>query len=80
MLLLLYLLLIRPQSKRAKEHRQLVAGIAEGDEVLTSGGLVGKVAKVGDDYLTVEVASGVKMKLLKSAVTAALPKGTIKEI
>ena len=80
MFLLMYLLILRPQSKRAKEHRQLVAAIAKGDEVLTSGGLVGKVTRVGEDYLAVEVSGGVELKVLKSAVTAALPKGTIAKI
>ena len=83
MFLLLYLLIIRPQSKRAKEHRQLVASIDKGDEVLTSGGLLGKVTRVSDDYIVVAVSEksgGVELKLLKSAVTAALPKGTIANV
>lgn len=86
MFLLLYLLIIRPQSKRAKEHRQLVASIDKGDEVLTSGGLLGKVTRVSDDYIVVAVSDksdksgGVELKLLKSAVTAALPKGTIANV
>ncbi|MGI9249928.1 MAG: preprotein translocase subunit YajC [Pseudohongiellaceae bacterium] len=80
MILLFYLILWRPQSKRAREHRELVSGISKGDEVLTSGGLLGKVTRVDEDYITIEVATGVELKLQKSAVTAALPKGTIKEV
>ena len=86
MFLLLYLLIIRPQSKRAKEHRQLVSSIDKGDEVLTSGGLLGKVTRVSDDYIVLAVSEkseksgGVELKLLKSAVTAALPKGTIAKV
>lgn len=80
MFLLFYLILWRPQSKRAKEHRELVAGISKGDEVMTSGGLMGKVTRVSDDYLAVEVADGVELKLQKSSVAAALPKGTIGQI
>ena len=80
MFLLFYVLLWRPQSKRAKEHRELVSGISKGDEVMTSGGLLGKVTKVSDDYMTVQVAEGVELKLQKSSVAAALPKGTINQI
>ena len=61
MFLLFYVLLWRPQSKRAKEHRELVGGISKGDEVMTSGGLLGKVTKVSDDYMTVQVADGVEL-------------------
>lgn len=80
MFLLFYLILWRPQAKRAKEHRELVGSLGKGDEVLTSGGILGKVTKVSDDYVTVEVAEGVELNLQKSAVAAALPKGTIKSI
>jgi len=75
-----YFLLIRPQTKRAKEHRELVSALAKGDEVLTSGGILGKVVKVSDDYVTIEVAANVELNMQKSAVAAALPKGTIKSI
>ena len=80
MILLFWLLLIRPQSKRAKEHRELVASISKGDEVMTQGGLLGKVAKVGGEYIVVQVADGVEIKLQKSSVAAALPKGTLEQI
>jgi preprotein translocase subunit YajC len=73
-----YFLLIRPQSKRAKEHREMVAKLAKGDEVVTNGGMLAKVTEVGDGYLTVEIADGVAIKLQRAAVTQVLPKGTIK--
>ena len=80
MFVLFYLILWRPQSKRAKEHRELVSALAKGDEVLTSGGLLGKVTKVTDDYVTLQVAEGVELCMQKASVAAALPKGTIKSI
>jgi len=80
MFLLFYLILWRPQAKRAKEHRELVGALGKGDEVLTSGGILGRVTKVTDDYVSVEIANGVEISLQKSAVAAALPKGTIKSI
>ncbi len=80
MFVLFYLILWRPQAKRAKEHRELVTALTKGDEVLTSGGILGKVTKVSDDYITIEVAEGVELNMQKSAVAAALPKGTIKSI
>jgi preprotein translocase subunit YajC len=80
MFVLFYLILWRPQAKRAKEHRELVGALTKGDEVLTSGGILGRVTKVADDYVTIEVAAGVELNMQKSAVAAALPKGTIKSI
>ncbi|MCB1670092.1 MAG: preprotein translocase subunit YajC [Gammaproteobacteria bacterium] len=77
MFLLFYFILWRPQSKRAKEHRELIGSISKGDEVMTSGGLLGKVTVVNDDYIGISVAEGVELKLQKSSVAAALPKGTI---
>jgi preprotein translocase subunit YajC len=73
-----YFLLIRPQTKRAKEHRQLVEKLAVGDEVVTNGGILGKVTHVGDSFVTVELADNVKIKLQKHAVASVVPKGTIK--
>jgi|TARA_B100001964_G_scaffold182652_1_gene202145 preprotein translocase subunit YajC len=75
-----YFIVWRPQSKRSKEHRELVAGLGKGDEVVTNGGLIGKIVKVEDQYLVFEVADNVHLKLQKGAVAAALPKGTIKSI
>lgn len=73
-----YLLLWRPQAKRAKEHRELISNLAAGDEVVTSGGLMGKVKKLGEDFLVVEIADNVSIKLQKGAVSTVLPKGTLK--
>jgi len=80
LILLFWLLLIRPQSKRAKEHRELVASIDKGDEIMTSGGLLGKVTKVSGEYMLLQVASGVEIKLQKTSIAAALPKGTLEQI
>ena len=76
----LYFLMIRPQMKKAKEHKALIAALAKGDEVVTQGGIAGRVAKVGDDFLSVEVADKVEIQLQKSAVSLVLPKGTLKNL
>ena len=84
MFVILYFLMIRPQMKRQKEHRNLVAGLSKGDEVITSGGLLGKVTKVSDNYITLEVAEladkPVEIVLQRTAVSNVLPKGTIKSL
>lgn len=80
MFLLFYLILWRPQAKRAKEHRELVAAISKGDEVMTSGGIIGKVTRVTDDYIAMEIAKSVEIRLQKSSVAAVLPKGTLENI
>ena len=79
-LLIFYFLLWRPQSKRQKEHKALIGDLSVGDEVVTAGGMLGKVTKVTDDFIVIEVSKGVELPVQKVAVTAALPKGTIKEI
>jgi len=73
-----YFLLIRPQAKRAKEHKAMVAALSTGDEVVTGGGILGKVSEVSDQFLVVEVAEGVKVKVQRHTVTQVLPKGTVK--
>ena len=73
-----YFLLIRPQMKRAKEHKKLVAELGTGDEVVTNGGLLGKITKVGESFVTVELADNVQVKLQKHAIASVMPKGTIK--
>jgi len=78
--LVFYFIIWRPQSKRAKEHRNLVGSIDKGDEIVTNGGLIGKVVRVEEQFLVIEVAKGVELKLQRHAVSAALPKGTIKNI
>ncbi|PCM46066.1 preprotein translocase subunit YajC [Marinobacter sp. ANT_B65] len=79
-ILIFYFLIWRPQSKRAKEHKSLMSGLNKGDEVVTSGGIVGKITKVSDDFIVVEIADNVEVKIQKVAVAAALPKGTLKDI
>ncbi len=74
-----YFLLMRPQMKRAKEHKNLLASLAKGDEVVTSGGLLGRVTEMGEDFISVEIAPGVVSKLQKHAVSAVMPKGTLKD-
>ncbi len=73
-----YFLLIRPQTKRAKEHQAMIAALAKGDEVVTAGGLVGRIAQISDQYLTVEIADGIEARFERTAVQKVLPKGTIK--
>ena len=75
-----YFLLWRPQSKRRKEHQQLMSALTKGDEVVTAGGIVGRVTKVEDDFVKVQVASDVELRIQKSAVGATLPKGTLKSL
>ena len=79
-ILIFYFLIWRPQSKRAKEHKALMSGLNKGDEVVTSGGVAGRITKVTDDFIVLEVADNVEMKIQKVAVAAALPKGTLKDI
>jgi len=84
MFVVLYFLMIRPQMKRQKEHKALIAALAKGDEVISAGGLLGKVTKVTDNYVTIEVAElaekPVEIVMQKASVTMLLPKGTIKSI
>ncbi|HEX6997764.1 MAG TPA: preprotein translocase subunit YajC [Gammaproteobacteria bacterium] len=75
---LFYFLLIRPQAKKQKEHRAMVEALSVGDEVVTGGGVLGKVTEVGEQFVTVEVADGVRLKVQKHTIGAVLPKGTMK--
>ena len=75
-----YFMLWRPQAKRQKEHKNLIEGLAKNDEVVTAGGMLGKVTKVTEEFAVIEVADGVQFPVQKVAVTAVLPKGTIKEV
>ena len=74
----MYFLLFRPQMKRAKEHRELVAKLQKGDEVLTSGGMAGRIEDLGESFVTVEIADRVSIKVQRGAISAVLPKGTLK--
>lgn len=78
MFVVLYFVMIRPQMKRQKEHKAMIEALAKGDEVVTSGGLLGKVSKLGETYLHVEVANGVELQVQRTAVVQVLPKGTFK--
>ncbi|MCH9692328.1 MAG: preprotein translocase subunit YajC [Gammaproteobacteria bacterium] len=78
--LFMWLFIIRPQRKRQKEHTQLVSNLQKGDEVVTSSGMLGRIDKVDDDYIVLEVAEDMRLKFQKVAVHAVLPKGTIKKI
>jgi len=75
---LFYFMLIRPQQRRAKEHQALVGKLAAGDEVVTNGGLLGKVTEVGDLFVTLEVAEGVRVKVQRFQIASLMPKGTLK--
>ncbi|GAB3034372.1 hypothetical protein GCM10027285_16550 [Oleiagrimonas citrea] len=75
---LMYFMMIRPQMKRQKEHRAMVAALGKGDEVVTNGGLAGRIAEMGESFVTVEVAEGVQIKVQRAAIAQVLPKGTLK--
>jgi preprotein translocase subunit YajC len=78
MFVVLYFIMIRPQMKRQKEHKAMVEALAKGDEVVTSGGVLGRVSKLGETYLHVEVASGVELQVQRASIVQVLPKGTLK--
>jgi preprotein translocase subunit YajC len=78
MFAVLYFVMIRPQMKKQKEHRSMIDALAKGDEIVTAGGLLGKVSKIGDAYIGVELASGVEVQMQRQAVVQVLPKGTLK--
>ncbi|WP_426702434.1 preprotein translocase subunit YajC [Rhodanobacter sp. Col0626] len=77
---LMYFMMIRPQMKRQKEHRALLAGLAKGDEVVTNGGIAGRVDELGETFITVEIAANVKVKVQKGSVQQVLPKGSLKSV
>lgn len=78
LIVVFYFLLIRPQQKRQKEHRQMVADLSTGDEIVTGGGVLGKVTEVGEQFLTVEISPNVSIKVQKHTVAAVMPQGTVK--
>lgn len=75
---IMYFMIIRPQQKRSKDHKKLQSSLSKGDEVVTSGGMLGKILKVGDNSIKVEIAEGVAIKLQKSSISSVLPKGSLK--
>jgi len=78
MFVVLYFVMIRPQMKKQKEHKTMIDALAKGDEIVTAGGFLGKVSKLGDGYLHVEIANGVEIQMQRSAVIQVLPKGSMK--
>ncbi len=75
---IMYFMIIRPQQKRSKDHQKLIGSLSKGDEVMTSGGMLGKIQKVGDNSITLEISDGVAIKLQKSSISSVLPKGSLK--
>ncbi len=80
MFVVLYFIMIRPQMKRAKEHKALVEALSKGDEVVTQGGIAGRIIKVGDSFVTVEIADKVEIQVQKPAIQLVLPKGSLKSL
>ena len=80
MFAVLYFLMVRPQMKKAKEHKALLEAISKGDEVVTQGGLAGRITKVGDDFISIAIADNVEIQMQKGAITLVLPKGTLKNL
>lgn len=78
MFVVLYFIMIRPQMKKQKEHKAMIEAVAKGDEIVTAGGVLGKVSKIGDTFLGLEVANGVEIQIQRSAIVQVLPKGSIK--
>ncbi|MFW2374044.1 MAG: preprotein translocase subunit YajC [Gammaproteobacteria bacterium] len=79
LIFLFYFFLIRPQSKRAKEHRSMVEKLSKGDEVVTQGGILGKITQVGENFVSLEIADNITINIQKGSIGALMPKGTIKE-
>lgn len=80
LVIIFYFLLIRPQMKRTKEHRKMVDALAKGDEAVTNGGLLGRVKDLGENFIVMELAQGVEVKVQRNAISAVLPKGTMKTL
>ena len=80
MFAVLYFLMVRPQMKKAKEHKALLEALAKGDEVVTQGGLAGRITKVGDDFISIAIADNVEIQMQKGAISLVLPKGTLKNL
>ena len=78
MFVVLYFIMIRPQMKRQKEHKAMIEAIAKGDEVVTAGGMLGRVSKLGETYVSIEIAGNVEVQVQRTAITQVLPKGTLK--
>ena len=75
-----YFIIIRPQAKQAKEHKAMIESLSKGDEIVTNGGIVGRINKIGDNFIAVEIAKDLEIKVQRHAVTTVLPKGTMKSL
>lgn len=75
---IMYFMIIRPQQKRQKDHKTMLAALNKGDEIVTNGGVLGKISQVGDNFIQLEIADGVQVKIQKNAIASVMPKGTIK--
>lgn len=80
LLVLFYVMLIRPQSKRAKEHRAMQSALSKGDEVVTDGGIMGKIINITDNAITVEIADNIEVKVRRESISSVMPKGTLKKL
>ena len=80
MVVAVYFLMFRPQMKKHKEHQKLVSQLQKGDEIITSGGITGRISKIGDNYNTIEIAPGVEVQVQRHAISTVLPKGTLKHL
>jgi preprotein translocase subunit YajC len=80
MIAILYFFMIRPQMKRQKEHKNMVSDLAKGDEIVSAGGIVGKITALGDNFAKVEIANSVEVKIRRQAIESVLPKGSLKEL
>lgn len=79
-ILIMYFLMIRPQQKKMKQHKEMVSTLEKGDEVMTTGGILGRVSKIKDDFIVVTISDGIEIKFQKASIAQTLPKGTIKSI
>jgi preprotein translocase subunit YajC len=78
MFVIMYFVMIRPQMKRAKEQKELISGVAKGDEIVTVGGVIGRISKLGESYVHIETGGNVELQIQRSAIVQILPKGTLK--
>ncbi|RDX37532.1 preprotein translocase subunit YajC [Kangiella sp. HD9-110m-PIT-SAG07] len=80
LILIMYFMMIRPQQKKMKQHKEMMGGLDKGDEVMTTGGIIGKVSKIKEDYVVLSLSEGMEIKFQKASIAQTLPKGTIKSI
>ncbi|WP_223669107.1 preprotein translocase subunit YajC [Kangiella shandongensis] len=80
LILIMYFMMIRPQQKKMKQHKEMMGALEKGDEVMTTGGIIGKISKIKDDYVVLSLSEGMDIKFQKASIAQTLPKGTIKSI